>query len=105
MSGIREQIPLASYTWWKIGGLADHMVEPKSVADLAEAMRVALQSSWPLTVLGGGSNILVSDRGIEGLTILLRSLNAIESVREVDGRLEIIAQAGANKAELTKILA
>jgi UDP-N-acetylmuramate dehydrogenase len=100
---IRELVELAPMTWWKIGGPADHFAEPASVVELATVMRAASARKWPITVLGGGSNILVSDRGIEGLTIALRKLCLVESVREAGERLEIIAQAGANKAEITRL--
>jgi UDP-N-acetylmuramate dehydrogenase len=103
MIDIRAGVSLAPLTWWKIGGTADHFAEPSTIADLAEAMRIANQKQWPITVLGGGSNILVSDKGIAGLTLSLRNLCSIETVREIDGRLEIVALAGANKAEITKI--
>jgi UDP-N-acetylmuramate dehydrogenase len=103
MIKISDNAPLAALTWWKIGGAADHLVEPESAVELAEGLELAAKNQWPVTVLGGGSNILVSDGGIEGLTVLLRKLNRVESVREQNGRLEIVAQAGANKAELTKV--
>ncbi len=103
MIELRAQVSLASFTWWKIGGVADQVAEPQTVAELAEALELAFRNKWPVTVLGGGSNILVSDRGIEGLTILLRGLSAIESVEGRGGRLHVVALAGANKAELTKI--
>lgn len=100
---LKTNVPLAPRTWWKIGGPAQYLAEPSNVVELAEAMKLALENNWPVTVLGGGSNVLVSDAGIEGLTLVLSKLNTIESVRETDGRLEIVAQAGVNKADLTKI--
>lgn len=102
MIKIADGVQLAPLTWWKIGGPAEHLIAPKTTAELAEGLELAAKNQWPVTVLGGGSNVLVSDEGVCGLTVTLRNLNKIESVLERDGRLEIVAQAGANKAELTK---
>lgn len=63
--------PLKRYTAWKIGGPADALLEPKSVEDLIQAVETAREHSVPVTVLGGGTNVLVLDGGIRGLTIRL----------------------------------
>ena len=82
--------PLKRYTAWKIGGPADALLEPKSVEELAEAVRLAQDNEVPITVLGGGTNVLVLDGGIRGLTIrLAKSLTKVE----VEGN-QVIADAG-----------
>ena len=71
--------PLKRYTAWKIGGPADALLEPKSVGDLIEAVEKADEHGVPVTVLGGGTNVLVRDGGIRGLTIrLAKSLTNVE---------------------------
>ncbi|HET7478218.1 MAG TPA: UDP-N-acetylmuramate dehydrogenase [Rubrobacteraceae bacterium] len=71
--------PLRRYTAWKIGGPADALLEPKSVDELIEAVRKARENNVPVTVLGGGTNVLVRDGGIRGLTIrLAKSLTNVE---------------------------
>ena len=71
--------PLKRYTAWKIGGPADALIEPKSVDDLIEATNKARQHDVPVTILGGGTNVLVRDGGIRGLTIrLAKSLTEVE---------------------------
>ena len=70
--------PVKRYTAWKIGGTADALLEPSSVEELIEAVKVAYEHSIPLTILGGGTNVLVLDGGIRGLTIrLARALNEV----------------------------
>src|SRR5215210_3769165 len=63
--------PLRRYTAWKIGGPADAFLEPSSVGELIEAVETAREHDVPVTILGGGTNVLVLDGGIRGLTIRL----------------------------------
>ncbi len=82
--------PLRRYTAWKIGGPADALLEPKSVEELVSAVRTAGEHGIPVTVLGGGTNVLVLDGGIRGLTIrLAKSLTNVE----VEGE-RVVADAG-----------
>ncbi|MGE0527603.1 MAG: UDP-N-acetylmuramate dehydrogenase [Bdellovibrionales bacterium] len=99
---IRRNVPLKDWTWWKIGGPADHFCLPSSVEEVLAAVRFAQDKELPLTILGGGTNVLVSDAGIEGLVICMRELKHVES-EERDGRLQLTALAGTPKSELTKI--
>jgi UDP-N-acetylmuramate dehydrogenase len=71
--------PLKRYTAWKIGGPADALLEPQSVEELIEATNKAREHDIPVTILGGGTNVLVRDGGIRGLTIrLAKSLTNVE---------------------------
>lgn len=71
--------PMKRYTAWKIGGPADALLEPRSVNELIEAAEKARGHNVPVTVLGGGTNVLVRDGGIRGLTIrLAKSLTNVE---------------------------
>jgi UDP-N-acetylmuramate dehydrogenase len=71
--------PLKRYTAWKIGGPADALLEPRSVDELIEAAEKAGEHGVPVTILGGGTNVLVRDGGIRGLTIrLAKSLTKVE---------------------------
>jgi UDP-N-acetylmuramate dehydrogenase len=98
---ILENETLAPYTWYKIGGPADYMAFPESVEDVKEAIAFAHEKDIPLQVLGMGTNVLVSDKGIRGLTLCLKEMNHIEEYEE-GGRYYIKAQAGVTKAKLTK---
>jgi UDP-N-acetylmuramate dehydrogenase len=71
--------PMKRYTAWKIGGPADALLEPKDIEDLIDAVSKARDHGVPVTVLGGGTNVLVRDGGIRGLTIrLAKALTGIE---------------------------
>jgi UDP-N-acetylmuramate dehydrogenase len=82
--------PLRRYTAWKIGGPADALLEPKSTDELVAAVVLARENGIPVTVLGGGTNVLVRDGGVRGLTV--RLAKALTSV-EVQGT-SVVADAG-----------
>ena len=99
---ILKREPLNKYAWWKIGGQADHFCQPKTISEVQEAAQFAKVNQLAITLLSGGTNVLVSDAGVEGLVICTKLLKGVES-KEVGGRLEITALAGTPKAELTKL--
>lgn len=70
---IQTLVPLSRHTYFKLGGVADQFVEAKTKAELIEAVRYAIDSKIPYLVLGGGSNVLVSDSGFRGLIIKNRT--------------------------------
>jgi UDP-N-acetylmuramate dehydrogenase len=81
---------LRRYTAWKIGGPADALLEPKSTEELIEAVEKAREHGVPVTVLGGGTNVLVLDGGVRGLTIrLAKALTNVEI-----GGTSVTADAG-----------
>ncbi len=61
--------PLARHTSARIGGPADAFLAARTVEDLRQAARLAWAHGVPLLVLGGGSNVLVSDAGVRGLVV------------------------------------
>jgi len=68
--------PLAPYTTFKVGGPADWLVLARGTAEVMSALAVAREHGLPVTVLGGGSNVLVSDAGVRGLVIRLQGGDA-----------------------------
>lgn len=71
--------PLANHTTMKIGGPADLFIEPSSIENLEKTMKVIKQHQLPWRAIGRGSNLLVSDEGIEGAVIKLgKGLDQIE---------------------------
>ena len=75
---IRENIPLAPYTTLRVGGSARYFFEPANEDEIVEALRWARARSLAIFVLGGGSNLLVSDAGFDGL-VLHMTLGGIEA--------------------------
>jgi UDP-N-acetylmuramate dehydrogenase len=68
---IQKNISLAQYTTFKIGGPAENFVVVKSIEEVQEAISFAKENSLAIFILGGGSNLLISDDGIKGLVIKL----------------------------------
>ncbi|HEX6316486.1 MAG TPA: UDP-N-acetylmuramate dehydrogenase, partial [Gemmatimonadaceae bacterium] len=66
---LRQHVPLAPYTTFRIGGPADFLYDATSADDLANAVETCRQAEMPHFVLGLGANILVGDRGFRGVVI------------------------------------
>ncbi len=65
----KEKVLLAPFTTFKIGGSADLFYEARTVEELVGAVTKAREMSVPITILGGGTNVLIGDKGIRGLVI------------------------------------
>ncbi|MHC4940742.1 MAG: UDP-N-acetylmuramate dehydrogenase [Planctomycetota bacterium] len=81
---------LAPLTTWRIGGPAELFVEPRTREELAEVVTALHKSGQPWRMLGGGSNLLVSDRGVPDAVLSLGKLYDIG----IEGH-ELTAEAGA----------
>lgn len=68
---VQENVPLAPYTWYKIGGPARWFIRPRSLEELQEASRRCVENNLRIYVLGLGANLLVSDQGVEGAVFRL----------------------------------
>ncbi len=75
---VRENVPLAPYTTFGVGGPARYFAEATAEEHVYQAMEFAAGRRVPLFVLGGGSNILVADAGFQGL-VLRMALRGIEA--------------------------
>ena len=67
---VQENVSLAPYTSARIGGNADVLLTVKSADEFAIAMQFIWEQELPHYVLGGGSNVLVSDKGVRGIVVL-----------------------------------
>ncbi|MCX8124369.1 MAG: UDP-N-acetylmuramate dehydrogenase [Spirochaetes bacterium] len=65
--------PMSQFTTFKVGGPADMLIEPFSNETIPCILTIAKQNNMPITIIGGGSNLVVSDRGIRGLVIRIGS--------------------------------
>jgi UDP-N-acetylmuramate dehydrogenase len=89
--------PLAPYTYLKLGGPAEWLIQPHSREELSAVVRRCFQARIPLRVLGGGCNILVRDEGVRGAVLRL-SEPAFTQV-SVEGRC-VRAATGASVSAL-----
>lgn len=67
----RENEPLAPHTWFRLGGPAQYFAEPTSGEELAGLVRACQASGTAVRVMGGGSNLLVRDEGVDGVVVSL----------------------------------
>lgn len=95
----QENVCLAEYTTFKIGGPAKYFFIAKTKEELIEAIRTAKKKRLPFFVLGGGSNVLVSDEGFDGLVIKVQ----ISKFKIQDST--IYAEAGVKLKDLIKLTA
>jgi UDP-N-acetylmuramate--alanine ligase len=89
--------PMSRHTTWRIGGPADVLVRAPNLDALLTALAWGREQGLPLTVIGGGSNLLVGDRGIRGLVILCRTPGErADGLVEADDRGDhVILRVGA----------
>ena len=78
---LRRDAPLAPLTTFRVGGPADWLIDTRSGDERLAALRLAARAGPPVTLLGGGSNVLVSDAGVRGLVIRPRG-GAVTQVGE-----------------------
>ena len=96
----RENQPLAKFSSARVGGNAELFVMVKSAEALQQAAELAFEYSVPYFILGGGSNILLSDHGVSGLVIQNRSRNM--TFRNAGYSVLCSADSGLNLSSLTR---
>ena len=96
---VQENVTLAPYTSARIGGPADVVLTVKSADELADAVQVIWEQDLPYYILGGGSNVLVSDKGFRGVVVL----NRAKEVRfEMGDQPSVWCEAGVVIANLAR---
>lgn len=90
---IEENVSLAEFTTLKIGGEARYFLSANSEKDVIEAVRFADQKKMKLFILGGGSNVLIADRGFDGLVLQI-ALKGVFTQPKKNGIVEVRANAG-----------
>lgn len=96
--------PLAGYTTLKVGGPADWLYRANNARALQKAVEVARRCELPYRVIGGASNVLVSDEGLDGLVILNRSKRFFVRPARGDG-VHLVADSGVSLPWLAGTLA
>ena len=96
--------PLGEFTWFRVGGPAQAFFMPEDDNDLAYGLR-NLPADMPVTVMGAGSNLIVRDGGVPGVTIRLgRGFNAVtiegDRVTAGSAMLDVMVARAAQKASL-----
>lgn len=93
--------PMKKHTNFKIGGNADIFVIAKSIEEIKYVIKFSKENNIPLTILGNGSNVLVSDKGIRGIVLQI-GLKEIKVEKQEDALVE--ADAGVMLGALAQVL-
>jgi len=94
---VKQNEPLASRTWFGLGGPAQYLIQPRTTDELIEIVRRCRENNVPTRVLGGGANLLVDDAGVKGAVIHLGQ-GAFTEVTFMEGGVR--ASAGADMGKL-----
>lgn len=97
-----KDVPLKNHTTFKVGGAARYFFCAKTKQDVIDSIKWAKKENVPFFVLGGGSNLLVSDKGFDGLVIKVQSSGF--KIQNCDGEFNVclLAEAGVCLSELLK---
>ncbi len=98
---VYADFPLAPLTTWRIGGPAQFLAVPQDVEDVCALSREAAARGWPLFFLGRGSNVLIADAGLPGITLHLAK--TFQTVERQGGTVRV--GAGVALPRLAKTLA
>jgi UDP-N-acetylmuramate dehydrogenase len=100
---ILEQVSLAPLTAWRIGGPARYLATVRSAHGVRQALEFAARLQLPVWVLGGGSNLLISDAGLAGVVIRMRDTH-MDIVTTGSGSASVEVGAGAPMAKSVRQL-
>ena len=92
MGRLRENVLLSEYSTFRIGGIARYLIEVDNAEDLKKVIQKALELNLQFIVIGGGSNILFSSKGYNGLVIVFKSNNTFsinDNLIEVDASVSL----------------
>src|SRR3989339_937506 len=92
---IKFNEPMAPYTSFKIGGIADILLIPNSILQLTQTINFLKLQQLPFVIVGGGTNLLISDLGIREIVILTTSLDKIQITNH-----EITAECGTQVKQI-----
>jgi len=97
--------PMSKHTSFRIGGAAEIFVRPKTAEEFCLIWDVCLQHQIPITILGDGTNVLISDSGLKGVVVVTNKMNSITVENKYENENEgerITALAGARLSKLAE---
>ena len=98
---VRFDEPMSAHTSLRIGGPAEILAFPEDPVSLKNILLSAKREQVPVFIFGGGTNLLVSDEGIDGIVISLKAFNKIEFTRETNDKKAVLyVGAGVTLAKL-----
>ena len=101
LPNIQENVLLADYTTFKIGGPAKYFFIAENEKEIKKAVETAKELNLKYFILGGGSNVLISDKGFDGIIIKVESRKLKVESRKPESKT-IYADAGTKLGTLVK---
>ena len=96
---IQYNVPMKNYTSFKIGGPAECLIKVQTIEEVQEILQIANQNNIPLTIIGNGSNILVSDKGIKGIVLKI-DIKKLEIEEKEENQFFITVGSGNKLGEI-----
>jgi len=87
---LEKNISLSNFTTWKIGGPAEWIGQPKNIEEIKYLINWVNKKKIPCNIIGAGSNLLINDKGIKGLSLCMRNLKGIQIDRS-SGIIEVLS--------------
>ena len=75
---LEKNISLSNFTTWRIGGPAEWIAQPKNIEEIKSLINWTNKKKIPCNIIGAGSNLLINDIGIKGLSLCMRNLKGIQ---------------------------
>ncbi|WP_269623943.1 UDP-N-acetylmuramate dehydrogenase [Prochlorococcus marinus] len=87
---LEKNISLSNFTTWRIGGPAEWIAQPKNIEEIKSLINWTNKKKIPCNIIGAGSNLLINDKGIKGLSLCMRNLKGIEIDKSL-GIIEVLS--------------
>ncbi len=87
---LEKNISLSNFTTWRIGGPAEWIAQPKNIEEIQYLINWVNKKKIPCNILGAGSNLLINDKGIKGLSICMRNFKGIH-IDKNSGIIEVLS--------------
>jgi len=87
---LKENISLSNFTTWRIGGPAEWIAQPKNNEEMKYLIHWINQRKITCNIIGAGSNLLINDKGIKGLSLCMRQLKGIQ-IDKNTGIIEVLS--------------
>jgi UDP-N-acetylmuramate dehydrogenase len=99
---VQFNIPMSRWTSTRVGGPADALLIINSITDLAKSARICWEVKYPFNVLGSGSNVLISDKGVRGIVLINATKKITFNEESSEIHPSVWAESGTNLSALAR---
>ena len=103
VENIKKNEPMSKHTSFKTGGLAEYFITAKTVEEIQYVLKYSKENDLELYIIGNGSDLLVSDKGIKGIVLKI-ALDDIKIEKPTSGLVPVKAEAGVKVMALAQLL-